>query len=99
MTATRSGFDGRLLLFDDLKNGPHRGINAYHLINVSRPLPGIAVWSSSSGIIMAHPGWWTLDVSLFYPIGLFAIAPLVWLLRKRKRGGHGFPVCGDAAAG
>jgi hypothetical protein len=97
-TVQRSGFDGQLLLFNDPKNGPHYGINALHSVDVSRPLPGIAVWSSSGGLT-AHPGWWTAYVSLLYPIGLFAIAPTVWLLRKRKPSGRGFPVCGDTATG
>ena len=96
VSAKRTGFDGRLLLFNDLKNGPHAGINAYHSIDVSRPLPGIDVWSSSGGL-MAHPGWWTAYVSLLYPIALFAIAPTAWLLRKRKLAGRGFPVRDDAA--
>ena len=101
VSAQRSGFDGQLLLFDDLKNGPHRGINAYHAVDDSRPLPGIAVWSSSGGLIpgMAHPGWWTVYVSLLYPIGLFALPPTVWLLRRRKRAGRGFPIGDDTATG
>ncbi len=97
VSAMRRGYDGQLLLFDDLKNGPHRGINAHHAVDVSRPLPGIAVWSSSGGI-MAHPGWRTVYVSLLYPVGLFTLAPMVWLLRRRKPARRGFPV-GDDTAG
>lgn len=97
-SAQRTGFDGQLLLFNDRKNGPQYGINAYHSFDVSRPLPGIAVWSSSGGL-MAHPGWWTAYVNLLYPIGLFAIVPTVWLFRKRKPPGRGFPVHGETATG
>ena len=51
----RSGFNGGFLLFDDLNNGPHRGINAYHALEISRPLPGVTLWSSSGGFFDAPP--------------------------------------------
>ena len=98
VSARGSSFDRQLLLFNDLQNGPQHGINALHAIEVSRPLPGITVWSSSGGL-MAHPGWWTTYVNLLYPIALFAVPPTVWLLRRRKPSGRRFPLPDETATG
>ena len=96
-----SRLDRQFLVFNDLKNSPHRGLIAYHSLNVWRPLPGISIWRSGPGIsawvsgsgpIQTKFRWVTVYVSVFYPMVLFAIAPLVWLRRKYRRAGRGFPV-------
>lgn len=102
--------DRELLLFNDLKNSPHRGLIAYHVTERWSPLPGISILRSGPGFLGTAPGsgipqrdlrWFTAYVSLYYPITLFAITPAIWLIRRYRRyrrGGRGFPVVTDPAA-
>jgi hypothetical protein len=104
VTATRRGFNGYLIVFNDLKNSPHRGLSAVHGFDSRQPLPGVDVWRSAPELLAtattgpASYRWYTVYVNLNYPMALFAIPPLVWLLRRRTHAARGFPVAATSKA-
>jgi hypothetical protein len=95
LTVTRHGLRGEVLVFNDPKNSPHRGLLALHMTRDWDPLPGVSVCQSSPDFGMSAVWWFTARINLLYPIGLFSVPPLIWLLRTRRRAGRGFPVGGD----
>lgn len=100
---------GRIEFFSD-ENGPdHGGMIA--LTSPHRSIEGIFAkqqmfgdtlgiyyfrWADSGAVL------WTLSVSLFYPVAVFSIPPLVWtwhLWRRRARQSTGGRCCCPPAAG
>ncbi len=104
--------DRQFLVFNDVKNSPNRGLSALHSLDVWKPLPGISIWRSGPGVsawvartgpVQTKSRWFTVYVSLYYPIVLFAIAPATWLIRRyrhfKRAGRRGFPVVPSPAVG
>jgi hypothetical protein len=80
-------WDTRVVIWDDLEYGPYRG----SIYNVSdgqgprmRGFDGIGIYyrNLEAG---SQSRFWTLMVSLWYPVILFAILPVIYLWRKRRR--------------
>ena len=86
---------GRLVIFNDAEYGPYRGSiiqlgdgkgNLYPRFD--REL----VWGDSFGVYYRYFRWpdgrtlWTLMVSLWYPLLLFAVLPVVWVFRQKRSG-------------
>lgn len=83
--AWASGLDSRLVFFNDGEHGPYRG-SIIGLANaegrIDPPLVRKESFGDSWGIYYRHFQWsdsrlWTLMVTLWYPIALFAILPLI----------------------
>lgn len=75
---------GRVVLFNSISYGPYRG----SIINASAILSE-AHFGDTAGIYFRyfrfHQGiLWTLMLSLWYPLALFSIAPVSWLVLYRK---------------
>ncbi len=83
------GFDSRVVFFNDVEYGPYCGsiiglVDADH--NANPPVQLRQAFGDSWGIYYRHFQWsdstlWTLTVTLWYSIALFAIMPitkLVW---------------------
>ncbi|MDB5392332.1 MAG: hypothetical protein JWM11_7978 [Planctomycetaceae bacterium] len=82
-------FDSRIVFFNDAEYGPYRG----SLIGLegSDPSldPQIRAFGDTWGIYYRDLRWpderlWTLMVSLWYPIILFALPPIMWWLTCRS---------------
>jgi hypothetical protein len=82
---------GRFVVFNDAEEGPYRG-SVYQLSdgngNIHRHLVRKVAWGDSFGIYYRYFRWpegttlWTLMVSLWYPLVLFAGLPLAWLFTR-----------------
>ncbi len=83
------GFDSRIVLFNDAEYGPYRGSTIGLVDADNNANPTIQLdesFGDSWGICYRHFQWsdstfWTLTVTLWYSIALFAIMPitkLVW---------------------
>ena len=97
-----SGLDVRLVFFNHGEYGPYRG-GAIAVIddqgNVHPPRERESAWGDSWGIYWRYFHWkeawgqtdpvlWTLMVSLWYPMVLFSLLPVLsWWLRDRRRSG------------
>jgi len=84
------GLDSRIVFFNDAEYGPYRG-SIIGIVgadgNVYPPLERQRAFGDSWGIYYRYFQWsdstlWTLTVTLWYPIGLFAIIPMIRLLRS-----------------
>jgi hypothetical protein len=89
------GLDSRLVFFNDAEYGPYRG-SIIGLVDadgsIYPPLEREESFGDSWGIYYRHFQWsdstlWTLMVTLWYPIALFAIMPFVSLVRSTVRRG------------
>jgi hypothetical protein len=87
------GFDSRIVFFNDREYGPYRG-SIIGLTdadgNLYPPLEEKAAFGDSWGIYYRYFRWsdstlWTLMVSLWYAISLFAIVPGIRLMRRTSR--------------
>ena len=89
------GFDSRIVFFSDAEYGPYCG-SIIGLVDadghVYPPLEHEEAFGDSWGIYYRYFQWsdatlWTLMVSLWYPIVIFAIMPLLgllyWSFRRR----------------
>jgi hypothetical protein len=79
-----SGFDGRLVFYNDKEYGPYHG-SIIALSDAPPPRVQIQAWGNSFGVYYRHfyfpksgKTLWTLAISLLYPFFLFAIVPLAW---------------------
>lgn len=88
------GLDSRLVVFSDSDYGPYRG-SIIGLVdangNVYPPLKRRAAYGDAWGIYYRYFQWadaklWTLMVSLWYPIAILAIMPLVRFVCASFRG-------------
>lgn len=84
---------GRLVLFSDTESGPYHGsVIALRGADgeLSPPLDRQVKWGDAYGIYYRYFRWsdgrslWTLMVSLWYPLLLFAALPVVWVARRRQ---------------
>ena len=80
------GWDIRLVFFNDAEYGPYSG-SVIGVVdnqgNVYPPLEREVSFGDTAGIYYRYFRWsgatlWTLMLSLWYPIALFAILPLLW---------------------
>ena len=91
------GFDSRLVFFNDAEYGPYRG-SIIGLVdadgNAYPPMEREESFGDSWGVYYRHFQWpdstlWTLMVTLWYPVALFAIMPitnvLYYAIRRRSR--------------
>lgn len=87
------GLDSRIVFFNDAEYGPYRG-SIIGLVgpdgNVYPPLERERAFGDSWGIYYRYFQWsdstlWTLMVTLWYPIALFALIPMTRLLRSTLR--------------
>ena len=88
--------DSRLVLFNDAEYGPYRG-SIIGLVDadgsIYPPLEREESFGDSWGVYYRHFQWsdstlWTLMVTLWYPIALFAIMPFVSLVCSTVRRRH-----------
>jgi hypothetical protein len=80
---------GRVAIFNDRESGPYRG-NIIALPGGGSSLLERSSFGDAWGIYYRHFRWpnyevWTLMVSLAYPIWLFALLPIAWLIREANR--------------
>ena len=86
------GADARIVFFSDAEYGPYQG----SMIRVgargaspSPTEPKVRGFGDFLGIYYRHIRWpedgtlWTLDISLWYPIGIFGLCALVTWWRKK----------------
>ena len=87
------GWDRRLVLFSDGEGGPYAG-SVVSLLGADgdvRPaLDHLTGFGDTAGIYYRYirspdATVWTLTLSLWYPIVLFAILPAIWWTRKERR--------------
>ena len=87
-------YDGRVEFFSD-KFGPYHG-SIIALTSPERPIERIFAerrgFGDTAGIYYRYFRWansgavlWTLSVSLFYPMIVFAVLPLTWTWKGRQR--------------
>lgn len=85
------GLDSRIVFFNDAEYGPYHGsiIGLVHADgDVHPPLVREEAFGNSWGIYYRYFQWsdatlWTLAVTLWYPIAIFAITPLLYALVRR----------------
>lgn len=96
--------DARLVLFNDASYGPFLG----SIISMAPGPNGAKVSGIGdvAGIYYRMIRWpngdfhWTLSLSLVYPLVIAMVLPLIWLIRRsRRRGGRGFHIECQSAAG
>jgi hypothetical protein len=89
------GFDSRLVFFNDREYGPYRG-SIIALVDSAKPRSPFERelrFGDTWGIYYRYFRWpngqvlWTLMMSLWYPVAIFAILPLLLMaIISRKRG-------------
>ncbi|TWT56298.1 hypothetical protein CA85_43010 [Allorhodopirellula solitaria] len=87
------GLDARLVFFNDVEYGPYRGstIGLIHANGeIYPPLEREGSFGDSWGVYYRHFQWsdstlWTLMVTLWYPITIFAIMPFASLVCSAVR--------------
>jgi hypothetical protein len=82
---------GRLVFFNDADYGPYRG-SVIQIVDekgeLHPKLDRSIEWGDSFGIYYRYFRWpdghtlWTLMMSLWYPLFLFSILPIAWILRR-----------------
>ncbi len=101
--------DVRLVFFNDHEYGPYLG-SILGIVddqgNVHPPLAGESCWGDCCGIYWRHFRWreawgradpvlWTLMVSLWYPLILLSILPVLWFWQQRRRHRRGMNLVHD----
>ena len=90
---SRDASPGRVVVFNDAEYGPYRG-SIIEIVDPDRkvnPPPGWKdAWADKLGVyyrcFCRRDGQtlWTLAVSLWYPLVVFAAPPAVWFVQRRK---------------
>jgi hypothetical protein len=96
------GADARLEVFNDATYGPYSG----SIIGIAGDPngPKVSGVGDVAGIYHRMIRWpngtslWTLSLSLIYPMVACTVLPVVWVIRRSRQRGRGFPVDRQPAA-
>jgi hypothetical protein len=102
VTIDARGADARLEVFNDASYGPYSGSIIAIAGDPNRPkVSGVG---DVAGIYYRMIRWpngaslWTLSLSLAYPLVVATVLPALWVIRRSRHRGRGFPVEGQPAA-
>ena len=84
-----NGLDARVVLFSDKVSGPYTGSVVAFTGNETSPR--VSGFGDAAGIyyrritLPTGKSFWTVSLSLIYPLGLAAVLPLMWFIRRWRR--------------